>query len=187
MIDLASGEQGASAGHVTLRAATPQDQELLYQVYASTREEEIAPLNWTQEQKTAFLRMQFDAQRRHYLAHYADAEYQIILRDGMPVGRLYVHRGTRDLRIMDIALLPAHRGIGIGGAILAELLSEGAATQRTVSIHVERFNPAMRLYRRLGFVEVEEQGIYLLMECRPLELAVRHAQDALEMGESHVD
>ena len=59
---------------------------------------------------------------------------------------------------MDIALLPEYRGRGIGTALLEELLVEADATGRRVTIHVERFNPARRLYERLGFVEAGDPG-----------------------------
>jgi ribosomal protein S18 acetylase RimI-like enzyme len=74
---------------------------------------------------------------------------------------------SAEIRVVDVALLPAARGRGIGTALLRDLLAEGARTGKKVSIHVERFNRALGLYRRLGFGEVEENGPYLLMEWRP--------------------
>jgi ribosomal protein S18 acetylase RimI-like enzyme len=69
-----------------------------------------------------------------------------------------------EIRLVDIALLPEHRGRGIGGALLRGLLDEGAVSGRRVSMHVERSNPALRLYERLGFERVKDDGIYWLME-----------------------
>jgi RimJ/RimL family protein N-acetyltransferase len=150
---------------VSLRPIRESDAALLYRVYASTRVEEMALVDWTVEQKAAFLRMQFDAQHRHYQAHYSDARFEIVEWDGEPIGRLYVQRRQNELRIIDISLLPEYRGRGIGGALLKQLLDEAEATGRPVRIHVERFNPAARLYRRLGFVERgDEGGMYVPME-----------------------
>jgi ribosomal protein S18 acetylase RimI-like enzyme len=154
-------------GTIALRPAEPADEHFLYQVYASTRAEELAPVPWPEEQKAAFLLQQFTAQHRHYHDHYIGASFQVILRDGEAVGRLYVARWPKEIRIVDIALLPAHRNAGIGGSLVRELLDEGAATARSVTIHVERMNPAMALYRRLGFVEVADRGVYAMMEWRP--------------------
>lgn len=151
---------------VTLRPATQDDEALLRAVYASTRANELALTNWSAEQKDEFCRMQFDAQDRHYRLHYPGAEFLIIDRDGAPSGRLYVERGPRGIRILDIALLPEHCGAGIGTRLLGELQAEAAATGKTVTIHVEKFNPALRLYQRLGFRQIEDQGVYLLMEWR---------------------
>jgi RimJ/RimL family protein N-acetyltransferase len=139
---------------VALRAVEPGDAELLFRVYASTRAEELEVLPWDAAQKEAFVRAQFDAQIRWYREHYAAASYEVILIDGQPCGRLYVYRGDAEIRIVDIALLPEH-------------LAEADAAGKLVTIHVERFNPALRLYQRLGFSVAEDKGIYLLLERRP--------------------
>lgn len=119
---------------------------------------------WTAEQKEAFLRSQFSLQHQHYQKYYADAAFDVILCDGEPAGRLYVLHSPEEIRIVDIALLPEHRGAGIGSRLLQDVLTEAAASGKCVSIHVERFNPAMRLYERLGFTKQEEVGVYFRME-----------------------
>ena len=122
---------------------------------------------WDDAQKDAFLRMQFDAQDAWWQENYADASFDVILVEGEPAGRLYVHRGPSEIRIVDIALLPEHRGNGIGTRLLEELLAEGDAEAKSVTIHVERMNPALRLYERLGFSLVEDKGVYLFLERPP--------------------
>jgi len=108
--------------------------------------------------------MQFAAQHDYYHEHYADAAFQLVLCDGQPAGRLYVARWPWEMRIIDIALLPEYRNRGIGGLLIEQLLDEAARTGKRVSIHVERFNPALHLYARLGFRQIAERGLYLLME-----------------------
>lgn len=153
---------------LTFRPIRPEDHDFLHRLYASTREEELATVvDWTAEQKAAFVRQQFEAQHHHYQTYYPEASFDLVLLDGEPVGRLYVARWTREIRLVDIALAPAARGRGLGTALLRDLLAEGERSGKAVSIHVERFNPALRLYRRLGFREVEEKGPYFLMEWRP--------------------
>ncbi|HEX6710080.1 MAG TPA: GNAT family N-acetyltransferase [Rubrobacter sp.] len=150
--------------NVALRPVAPGDEAFFYQVYASTREEELAQTGWDETQKAAFLRMQFDAQSNYYEEHYRGAEFSVILSGGYPAGRLYVARWPEEIRIVDIALLPGHRGMGIGTRLLRGLISESEESGKHLSIHVERFNPALRLYERLGFRTVEDKGVYLLME-----------------------
>lgn len=149
---------------IALRAATPEDTEFLAAVYAATRMEELAATDWSDGQKAEFCRMQFTAQDTHYRQHYPTAEYSVIVVSEIPVGRLYADRWNREIRIMDIAILPEHRGQGIGTRLLLDLQSEAAATGRCLTIHVERFNPAQRLYERLGFRMTEDKGVYLLLE-----------------------
>jgi ribosomal protein S18 acetylase RimI-like enzyme len=150
-----------------LRPVEPGDREFLYRVYASTRTEELAVVPWGEAQKDAFLRAQFDAQDRWYGEHYTQATYHVIVVDGEPAGRLYLHRGETEIRIVDIALLPEHRGNGVGTSLLRNLLAEADANGKRVTIHVERLNPALRLYERLGFSVAEDKGVYLLLERLP--------------------
>jgi len=109
---------------VSFRPIRPDDEAFLYEVYASTRLEELALVDWDDAQKAAFLRMQFTAQHKFYQAHYATTDFLIILRDDVPIGRLYIARWQNEILIVDIALLPPYRNTGIGTAILRDLLAE---------------------------------------------------------------
>ena len=153
-----------SGESLRLRAATPDDEPFLLSVYASTRSGELSQVEWSDEQKAAFVRMQFAAQAQYYRDYYSTASFDVILCDGQPVGRLYVARWTREIRIVDIALLSEWCGRGIGTSLLRQLQAEARASNKALTIHVERFNPALRLYTRLGFREVEDKGVYLLLE-----------------------
>lgn len=142
--------------------------ELLYRVYRSTREEELAMVvDWTDEMKEAFVRQQFGAQHVWYQEHYQGATFDVILVDGVPGGRLYVHSRAAEIRLVDITLLPEHRQGGLGTSIVRSLMERGEAAGKPVTIHVEVYNPALKLYERLGFKPIEERGPYLLMEWRP--------------------
>lgn len=152
---------------IALRPVTAGDAPFLFDVYASTRMEELAQIGWSEPQQRSFLEMQFNAQRRYYESEYPAAEFQIILVRGQPGGRLYVHRRETEIRIMDIALLPPHRRQGIGSRLLREIQAEGGRSGRRVTIHVESFNPALRLYERLGFRTVARNGVYQLLEWAP--------------------
>jgi ribosomal protein S18 acetylase RimI-like enzyme len=148
---------------ISLRPITPADEPFLARLYASTREQELAQTNWSDEQKAMFCRMQFNAQTTDYQRNYPDASFQIIERNGVAAGRLLVLRTDEKFHVIDIALMPEHRGAGIGTKFLKELQAEAKAAGKPLSIHVEQFNPARRLYERLGFKQVEEKGVYLLL------------------------
>ncbi len=152
---------------ITLRPAQHDDEPFLYSVYASTRADELAPLPWNDEQKTAFLRVQFGEQHAQYHAAYAHADFSIVQLGDEPTGRLYVNRGDEEILLVDIALLPAFRGLGIGTRLVAELLTEAALADKTVQLHVEPENPARRLYERLGFEFDQDVGVYWSMRWRP--------------------
>jgi ribosomal protein S18 acetylase RimI-like enzyme len=150
-----------------LRDVRSEDLLFLQAVYSSTRVEELQLTDWSEEQKAAFCLQQFNAQDVHYRKYYASAQFSVIEHNGIPAGRLYVDRCTREIRIIDITLLPEFRGVGIGTEILLDLQKEARAAGKSLSIHVERMNRALCLYERLGFRLVEDKGIYLLMEWKP--------------------
>ena len=157
----------AAALGVGYRPAGEADLPFLFQVYASTRVEELAQTGWPAELQNVFLRQQFEAQHHHYRTYYPAAEWLVVQCRGEDVGRLYLEEWPGQLRIIDIALLPSARGHGLGAAILSDTLAMAAARGKAASIHVEKNNPAMRLYRRLGFLTVEDKGVYDLMEWHP--------------------
>jgi ribosomal protein S18 acetylase RimI-like enzyme len=152
---------------VALRPVRPEDEAFLYEVYASTRADEMALVAWNEEQKDAFLHMQFNAQRTHYQKYYPRAEYQVIQRDENSIGRLIVDRSKNPILVIDIAILPEYRNNGIGTALITDLMAEAANLDWAIILHVEVFNPAIKLYERLGFVKTNEQGIYYEMMWRP--------------------
>jgi ribosomal protein S18 acetylase RimI-like enzyme len=159
---------------ITLRPATDADTAFFAALYASTREAELAPTPFTPEQKDAFLAQQFAAQSAHYARVHGEAAFSVVLVDGERAGRLIVAERPDEVAIVDISLLPEYRGRGIGTRLLAPLLGRADATGRTVGIHVERFNPALRLYDRLGFRPVSDDGVYYKM--------VRATQGAAPVG-----
>ncbi len=151
---------------VTFRPIHKGDMGFLSRLYGSTRQQELAATGWNDQEKAQFLAMQFRAQHDHYQRHFPEARYQVIELHQVPVGRLYLDERAAEFRLLDIALLPEHRNRGIGSAILNRLLDEAARLNRPIRIHVEHFNPALRLYQRLGFSILEDRGVYHFMEWR---------------------
>ena len=152
---------------ITLRDEVKEDESLRFELYASTRAQEMALVPWTIEQKEAFLKMQSDAQHSFYKEKYPTATYQVIVEDDVAVGRLYVQRETELIRILDIAIVPETRRKGIGTELVERLLDEGRQSQRPVHIYVETDNPALGLFERLGFSRRSEVGFNYLLEWTP--------------------
>ena len=149
--------------NLLLRAATPEDESFLLEVYASTRIDELAGLGWNDDQLRAFIKMQFMARERSYPRN----NDRIILLDGHPVGRMMVDRGEAAILLRDIALLPEYRNAGIGSRLIQELMTEATAAGKPIILHVVSTSPAVRLYERLGFRisgEPEPGTAYLEMQ-----------------------
>ncbi|HLO77848.1 MAG TPA: GNAT family N-acetyltransferase [Magnetospirillum sp.] len=160
-----------AAQGVVLRGETCDDVAFLQRLYVSVRWDELAQVEWPDEAKLGFLLSQFELQYQHYAKYYSATDFGILEQRGEPIGRLYLHRGPREIRIVDISLLAERRNGGVGSALLRAVLAEAAEEGRSVTIHVEKFNPALRLYERLGFQQAEDKGVYWMMEWKAVAAA----------------
>lgn len=151
---------------LSVRPERSGDRQFLEHLYASTRERELRAVDWPQDAREAFLRQQYEAQHTHYRRHYPDAKFWIIESESHPVGRLYLELRDDEIRLMDIALLPEHKGRGVGTVVVTRIIEIAAENAIAVRLHVEPDNRAVNLYRRLGFVKLEDRGVYQFMEWR---------------------
>jgi GNAT superfamily N-acetyltransferase len=147
-----------------LRRVCDSDEPFLLKLYGSTRQQELALVPWTAEQKHEFVRMQWEAQKSHYAAEHPNASHVVICSDGGAVGRLYLDRAAEQFHILDISLLPEHRNQGAGSFLLGQIMAEAKNAGKPVTIFVETFNPSLRLFERLGFTVIRQEGFHLLMQ-----------------------
>ena len=146
---------------VSLRTVEAADYPFLRALYRSVRDTELAPLPWTDAQKQTFCDDQFAHQDRHYRTYYTQTAFLVIERAQAPIGRLYLNYAPGPLGVMDIALVPAARGQGLGSALMQWLVAWADADQRAMQLFVEADNPARRLYQLPGFVDQGLEGTYL--------------------------
>jgi len=151
---------------VRLRRATQEDDRFLVEVYGSTREDELSLTDWNANQRAAFVEMQFRAQQSHYREYYPEGEQYVVLAGDTAIGRLYVAEIEKEVRILDITVLPKHRGAGVGRRVIEAVLAEGTAIGKPVRIYVESYNRSLGLFQRLGFSKVDENEHSYLMEWR---------------------
>ena len=152
-------------GALWLKKVTAADEEFLLSVYASTRAEELAQVEWQPGQREAFLKWQFEMQRQQYEARFPDAEYKLIDIDNHPAGRFWVGENETEIRLLDIALLPEFQNRGAGTLLLRELIDKAKRSQKPLRHMVFMLNSdAHRFYERLGFEMIEDLGAYRHME-----------------------
>jgi ribosomal protein S18 acetylase RimI-like enzyme len=156
-----------AAERITLRPVSETDQDFLLSAYSSTRAAEMAMVPWTTEQKPAFIKAQFAAQTQHYAAEYPGASHEIICRDGVATGRLYLDRRAQELHILDVIILPEFRNAGIGSFVLRQILEDAGSKRQPVTIYVESFNPSLNLFRKLGFQLSSQDGFQCLLRWSP--------------------
>jgi len=148
-----------------LRPVTPDDDQFLLSVYDSTRKEELDQAEWQPGQRDAFLRWQFDLQRSEYEARFPNAEYDVIVIDDQRAGRIWIGRDEKQIRLLDIALLPGFQNRGAGTLLLQRLIEEAKQIKKPLRHMVFVLNnDAHRFYERLGFVMIEDFGGYKHME-----------------------
>jgi ribosomal protein S18 acetylase RimI-like enzyme len=156
-----------SSAKLSFRTATAADDAFLFRLYATTRADEMSAAGWTTAQQEVFLRSQFTARQHSYRAAFPSASTTVILSRQTPIGAFIVNRSSNELRIVDIALLPAHRGRGIGGDLLRSLQEEARTAKKPLRLSVLKNNQlAQQLYLRLGFAPIGEDGLYLKLEWR---------------------
>jgi ribosomal protein S18 acetylase RimI-like enzyme len=159
-----------------LRPAGPEDRTLLLAIFASSREDELAVLPWGEEQKRALVELQYDFQHAHYRSNHPEAGFDVVMFNGEAAGRFYVDRSGPEIHVIEVTLLPPHRGCGPGTALLEDLLAEADSAGRLVTLSVDHANRARSLYDRLEFRVVEDSGVYLRMQRAPREPVTRPGQ-----------
>lgn len=151
----------------TLRPKTCGDEDFLFFLFSTTKPSELQFIPLQDNHREQFLRMQFNAQKQHYKTYYSEASFEIIMVDSRPIGRIYTHRSKREIRLIDISLLPSYRGFGIGSKLIKSLSQEAEITGKALTLHVDKSNPALSLYEKMGFNCRKDDGITLFMKKLP--------------------
>lgn len=157
-----SAEQAPCSARIglALRSCEPEDQDFLEQLYGTTRAAELARTGWSDARCREFVAQQFRLQQAYYRAHFPEADFLMLLAQGQRLGRLYWWEGVDRAVLVDMALLPQACGQGRGTALLQDLIARADTLGLDVELHVEPFNPALRLYRRFGFEVLSDNGIH---------------------------
>lgn len=149
---------------IHLRPERADDEAFLFALFRGSREAEFAPL--PKAQRETLLRLQHQAQYRDYAERFPRSEHFIVEFSGQAAGRLLLNREADELRVIDIAVTPEQRGQGIASAVLRSLISEARTTGIALRLSVRSGNPALALYRRLGFCVRAESATDLELEWR---------------------
>ena len=158
---------------ITFRAITEANRLFLVQLYKSSRGDDLRGLGWDEDRIREFLEMQYAAYGNFYRNDFPNSSDEVVLGDAKPIGRLIIDRRADEIRLVDIALLPAHQNRGFGSQIIRGLQAEAATQHKPLRLHIIRFNRAVGLFERLGFVRASETGTHFQMEWLSEAPAVR--------------
>ncbi|GAB0118071.1 N-acetyltransferase family protein [Acidisoma sp. 7E03] len=155
-----------------LRPERRADAAFLLRLYAEVRAAEMDAAGWPEAERRVFLREQLRLQSLHYHRTYPEAHFEIVMQGETPVGRLYWHPGDSDIHVIDLSLLRQYRNQGLGSALLREVILRAESQGKAVSLAVLFGNPAIHLYRRLGFKVTDSvETNHLLMRRLPAAAA----------------
>ena len=154
---LAAELRGAPAfDGCALRPATANDEALLYSLHREGLRQYV-DVTWGWEE---------DWQREHFSGQYKANANAVIVRSGTApsaIGRVSLTRHWRKVFLRDIELIASERNRGIGGAVIGAVVSLARDSGRHVELLVLKCNPAQRLYDRLGFRVIGDDGARLRM------------------------
>jgi len=156
---------------IQLRPVEEKDAAFIEAVYRTTREAELNLTNWSEYQKSAFISMQSASQLTDYKTKFPGARFQVIIYNKKDVGRFFTGETENEIRLLDITILPEFTGKGIGTDLLHRLIQRSDKVQKKITLHVIPSNPALKLYQRLGFVQVKKEGLRYYMERQPGDLS----------------
>ena len=158
----------STARVVLIPVKLPDDEQFLEQIYFCSRQEDLAL--WSsalgEDQAKNLLKMQYRGQKNQYLADFPSADHDIIVFDEIPVGRFLTARNEREIRGVDLSILPEYRNLGIGTFLFENSFKEASETNRSFVFRVLKTNRALRLYQRLGCRIVTDEGSHYAMEWR---------------------
>jgi GNAT superfamily N-acetyltransferase len=157
----------AAADSLSLRAATAEDEPFLRALYRASRQAELAGAGWSDASIAAFADSQYALRAAAYRSTFPGADHFVLEHAGTPAGSLIAWRSAACVVLVDLAVAPASRGKGLGGAALARLQHEAARDGLAIALQVEKASRAVALYRRHGFAVIGEDDLHYSMSWQP--------------------
>jgi ribosomal protein S18 acetylase RimI-like enzyme len=102
-----------------------------------------------------FIALKFTAHRMARAAEFPDADHSVLWADNHRIGQLLLHETGAEVRLLDLTLLAAFRGEGIGTSVIEQLQTYACERGLPLRLSVQPLNPARRLFTRLGFVDID--------------------------------
>jgi GNAT superfamily N-acetyltransferase len=103
-------------------------------------------------------------QRNFHEPRFRDTPFSRIMYNGQAVGTIALTALVDHLRLDEFYLLPAYQGQGLGTRILNHCLAIADTCGMPLRLRYLKWNPVGSLYRRHGFMVIDETEIHFIME-----------------------
>jgi GNAT superfamily N-acetyltransferase len=141
---------------ISLRPARTQDFDYCASLYFAEMEEIIRELNLDMAAQIISFREQWEL-----------TQVRIITFDGTDVGWLQSAARGDALFLAQLFVDRSFQGRGIGTHVMNYLIGEATRARQPVTLGVVKINPAVRLYKRLGFCVTHEDDRKFYMRRDP--------------------
>lgn len=152
---------------ILLKRRTENDSEFFMKLFAEIKSSELQLNTWPEPIRTQMINMQFNAYESYMNVEFPDNKDYLILYQSAKAGRLQLNTDEMGIRIINISLSPPYRNKGIGAKIINDLTLEANQKNKPIFLDVDKINPALNLYSRLGFKIVLENEIKFTMAYTP--------------------
>jgi ribosomal protein S18 acetylase RimI-like enzyme len=154
---------------VSLRPEVREDGPFLKSLILETVSAELGADSWPRPMRDHLLNLQYQARRSGIQTLGPGGCSRIIEMNRESAGWLFVSDLEGQIRIVEIMVLAEYRGLGIGSAVIRDVLTAAAQTGKLVTLAVNAMNErALRLYERLGFQKSGGDEVQIQMRHRGL-------------------
>ncbi|WP_297417475.1 GNAT family N-acetyltransferase [Clostridium sp.] len=152
---------------ISLQKVKLEESEFLLKIFKESNPELLYICGLGEEEKRVILLQQFTIETKQLMQIYPNAEFNIVMLNEEPIGKLYINYGKTADRIIEIALLEEYRGRGIGKELIEIVIKNAKKAGKNVRLQVAWFNQnAYGLYKKLGFQVIENKEVFFEMEYR---------------------
>lgn len=107
-------------------------------------------------------------QRRDFATRLSVCAVSVVDVNGQPAGSVWVEYRPGAIHLVELQILPAMQGKGIGTAVIRDLIQEAARHGSALTLSVVHANArAARLYERLGFRAYQHESPFIHMRYQP--------------------
>lgn len=133
-----------------LRQATDKDKDILNRIHA--------------ENMRGYVEKVYPWDSNLFSNSFIPEEYQIVATNQNLIGFIKVVVSETDIYLAEIQIAKPYQKKGVGTSLIQSVINQATLQNKRLWLKVIKNNPAQNLYRKLGFISVEELLHHKIME-----------------------